>query len=81
MAWFAELNRRRWYCIIEMDAIREFKKKRYDEWWQSLTPEERERVLDQKERERQKNRDEARAAMQEMLMMEALIFNAYCRRH
>lgn len=48
MAWYAELKRRRWYCIIEMDAIHEFKKKLYDDWWQSLTPEEHERVLDQK---------------------------------
>lgn len=81
MAWYAELKRRRWYCIVEMDAIHAFKKKLYDDWWQSLTPEERERVLIQREKERQKNRDEAREAIKHMLIMEAALFDAYCRRH
>lgn len=80
MAWYAELKRRRWYCIIEMDAIREFKKKLYDDWWESLTPEEREHVLDLVEKKRQRERDEAKQAVQQIMLMNETILNLYLRK-
>ena len=44
MAWYAELKRRRWYCIIGIDMIRLYKKKLYDDWYNSLTDEEKQRL-------------------------------------
>ena len=32
MAWYAELVRKRWYCICGIDMIHEYKKKLYDEF-------------------------------------------------
>lgn len=80
MAWYAELKRRRWYCIVEMDAIHAYKKKLHDDWWESLTPEEREHVLDLVEKKRQRERDEAKQAVQQIMLMNETILNLYLRK-
>ena len=48
MAWYAELVRKRWYCICGIDMIHEYKKKLYDDWYNSLTEEEKERLAEEK---------------------------------
>ena len=40
MAWKAECNRRKWYCILEWDAVSWFSEYSYNEWRRSLTPEQ-----------------------------------------
>lgn len=44
MAFYAEMCRRRWYCVKGMQLIRWYKRKLYDDWWNSLTDEEKEIV-------------------------------------
>ena len=55
MAWYTELVRKRWYCICGIDMIHEYKKKLYDNWYNSLTEEEKERLREKEERENFKN--------------------------
>lgn len=55
MAWFAELKRRRWYCICGFSAISWYSKKLYDEWFGSLTEEEK-RILEENKRAREEKR-------------------------
>lgn len=38
MAWKAECNRRKWYCILGWDAASWFSEYNYNEWRRSLTP-------------------------------------------
>ena len=38
MAWKAECNRRKWYCIFGWDAVSWFSEYSYNEWRRSLTP-------------------------------------------
>lgn len=38
MAWKAECNRRKWYCILGWDAVSWFSEYNYNEWRRSLTP-------------------------------------------
>ena len=38
MAWKAECNRRKWYCILGWDAVSWFSEHSYNEWRRSLTP-------------------------------------------
>ena len=40
MAWKAECNRRKWYCILGWDAVSWFSEYSYNEWRRSLTPEQ-----------------------------------------
>lgn len=41
MAWYAELKRRKWYCINGIDMIYIYRKKLYDDWYNSLTEEQK----------------------------------------
>ena len=41
MAWYAELKRRKWYCINGIDMMRIYKQKLYDDWYNSLTDEQK----------------------------------------
>lgn len=53
MAWYAELKRRQWYCIVGLNLRRIYKKKLYDDWWDSLTDEQKQHVEENRIRERE----------------------------
>lgn len=58
MAWYAELKRRKWYCINGVDMIQIYRKKLYDDWYNSLTDEQKQRLEEyRKERAEQRKRD------------------------
>ena len=44
MAWYAELKRRKWYCINSVDMIQLYKQKLYDDWYNALTDEQKQRL-------------------------------------
>lgn len=72
MAWYAELKRRKWYCINGVDMIQLYKKKLYDDWYNSLTDEEKQRLEEyRKEKAEKRNRDTQMA-----LARLGLLFNA-----
>lgn len=79
MAWRAELLRRRWYCIVGIDAVCAYSNKLREDWWISLTPEEHEQILEEKEQQRQKDNKELNTAIAKMLITEAAVFSAYCK--
>lgn len=58
MAWYAELCRRRWYCINGLDMVLWYKRYLYDIWWSSLSEEEKDRITElRKRREERKERE------------------------
>lgn len=73
MAWNAERKRRRWYCVNGWDAILWYDEFLYDQWWNSLTDEEQQKV---KEYERKKRECEERRLQQALSRM-SLIFNTF----
>ena len=73
MAWRAELLRRKWYCIVEIDMIQLYKKHLYDEWYNSLTDEQKERYEEQRIKEQEKAEYEARRAMMKLLMISSIL--------
>lgn len=56
MAWYAELRRRKWYCINRINMIQEYRKMLYDKWYNSLTEEQKIR-LEERKKEHQKEID------------------------
>ena len=56
MAWYAELKRRRWFCIVGIYANISYSNKLYDDWYNSLTDEQKER-LERKKKEREERRE------------------------
>lgn len=75
MAWYAELKRRKWYCINGMDAVATYKKQRYDEWYASLTDEEKELLA----RREQEERERSLKSLQNFIMGTAMIFSQLSR--
>lgn len=57
MAWYAELRRRRWYCINGVDMVLWYKRYLYDIWWSSLSEVEKYAVIERrKQNEKRKER-------------------------
>lgn len=79
MAWYAELKRRKWYCINGIDMIQFYRKKLYDDWYNSLTDEQKQRLEEYRKAKAEKNRREAKEAMQRLLMMSRMVSGLYRR--
>lgn len=73
MAWYVELKRRKWYCINGVDMIRLYKRKLYDDWYNALTDEQKQRLEEYRKSEAEKDSRKARAAIQRLLMMNSII--------
>lgn len=73
MAWYAELKRRKWYCINQFDAIKWYKKYLYDEWYNSLTDEQKERLEEYRRKKKEKTEKEAQEALLRLVQMTAMV--------
>ena len=72
MAWYAELKRREWYCINGIDIIQIYKQKLYNDWYNSLTDEQKQRLEEYRKEKVEKRKREAEMALTRLGMM----FNA-----
>ena len=79
MAWYAELKRRKWYCINGVDMIQIYRKKLYDDWYNSLTDKQKQRLEKYRKEKAKKNQREAREAMQRLLVMAGIVGEIYSR--
>lgn len=79
MAWNAELKRKRWHCINGIDMIRIYSQKLYDDWYNSLTDEQKQRLEEYRKRKLEKSKREARVAIQKLLMMTGMVAGLYNR--
>lgn len=73
MAWNAEKKRRHWYCINGWNAILWYDEFLYNQWWNSLTDDEQQKVKEYKRKERERKEYE----FQQMLSRLDLIFNTF----
>ena len=69
MAWYAELKRRKWYCINGVDMIHVYKRKLYDDWYNSLTDEQKQRLEEYRKAKAEKRKREAEMALARLGMM------------
>lgn len=63
MAWYAELKRRKWYCINGVDMIQIYRKKLYDDWYNSLTDEQKQRLEEHRKERAEKRKRDAEMAL------------------
>lgn len=77
MAWYAELKRKKWYCINGIDMIQLYRKKLYDDWYNSLSDEQKQRLEEYRKAKVEKSRREAREALQRLLMMTGMVAGLY----
>lgn len=69
MAWYAELKRRKWYCINGVDMIRLYRKKLYDDWYNSLTDDQKQRLEEYRKEQAEKRKRDAEMALAQLGMM------------
>ena len=81
MAWYAELIRKRWYCIRGIDMIHEYKKKLYDDWYNSLTEEEKERLAEIKKQKQEKADQELKMILLQLSAMKTLLSGLLSERY
>ena len=82
MAWHAELKRRKWYRIVGMNMIYLYRKKLRDEWYNSLTEEQKQRLEERKKKEAEKADKEFKEAVMRLCSMTNYIRSLnsdYCR--
>ena len=75
MAFYAEMKRRHWYCVNGWNAILWYSDYLYDEWWNSLTDEQREKILERRRKRKEQRAKEAEAALARLLAMTSLVGN------
>lgn len=73
MAWYAELKRREWWCIRGMDMVSWYSDMLYAQWWESLTDEERQRIIDQREKRRKREWEDAMRPLAQLMYTSALL--------
>lgn len=69
MAWFAELKRRKWYCINGVDMIQIYRKKLYDDWYNSLTDEQKQQLEEYRKAKAEKRKRDGEMALARLGMM------------
>lgn len=78
MAYYAELKRRNWYRLNGMrNMIYVYSEMLYDEWYNSLSDEDKQYLEEQKRKRREKEDAELRMLMQRMGLMSAMIRSLY----
>lgn len=75
MAYWAECVRRHWWCVNGFDWISWFSKFHYDNWWNSLTDEQRERIIARRKAKKEKDRKDAITALVSMGVAMACIYD------
>lgn len=73
MAWYAELKRKKWYCINGINMPYLYKKHLYDEWYNSLTEEQKQTLEENRRKQREKDERE----LQQSLMRIAALTGYY----
>lgn len=54
MAFYTELKRRLWYCVNGVNMIQIYRRKQYDDWYNSLSEEDRQYLEEQKKKQKEK---------------------------
>lgn len=84
MAWFAELKRRHWYCINGVDIIRWYKKFLYDNWWNSLSEEDKIKIEEKHKKESEEADRQLRNSLVRLGMITAAVAGLgtpYCNKY
>lgn len=79
MAFYAEMKRRRWYCVIGINMITWYRHKLYDDWYNSLTEEQKQKLEEAKRKRQEQHEKELDAAIKRMAIMTASIIGMSSR--
>lgn len=72
MAWAAELKRRHWYCINGVFMPSVFRKYLYDQWYESLSDEDKQYVTEQRKKRQEQEDRELQDTLREIELVAAM---------
>ena len=75
MAWNAERKRRRWWCVNGWNAIAWYDEYLYIKWWDQLTDEEQQNVIEYEKQRQKHEKEEARQVLMRMKLIVDTIYN------
>lgn len=73
MAFHAELVRRQWFCVNKKTAIFIYSKIRYDEWYATLSEEDKRKLEKQKQERELQRRCEVEDVVSELCIMKKIV--------
>lgn len=73
MAFYAELIRRQWFCVNKRNAIYIYSKIRYDEWYATLSEEDKRKLEKQKQKRELQRRREVEDVITELCIMTKIV--------
>lgn len=73
MAWWAEAKRRHWYCINSVNRIEEYNDWLYQQWWNSLSENQKKDIEEQNRRIRQQNEEKMQALLKEFVKLHMMM--------
>ena len=79
MAFYAEMKRRNWYRVCGINMINEYKRFLYDQWYNSLTEEQKIKLEENKKRREEQRQRELNTELAKIAMMSGMIANLYSR--
>lgn len=79
MAFYAEMKRRNWYCVCGVDMIAEYRHFLYNEWYNSLTEEQKVKLEENKKRREEQRQRELNTALAKLTMMSGMVAGLYAR--
>lgn len=80
MAWYAELKRRKQWAIFGIYMNHWYSDKLYQDWYNSLTPEQLERLKEFRKEQSEKHDRELKQACMNLLSMACAVGSAFSRR-
>lgn len=69
MSWYAELKRRKWYCINGIEMISFYKRKLYDDWYNSLTDKQKQQLEEYRQTKAEKRKRDAEMSLKRFGVM------------
>lgn len=79
MAFYAEMKRRNWYCICGIDMITEYRRFLYNEWYNSLTEDQKAILEENRKRREEQRQRELNTALAKLTMMSGMVAGLYAR--
>jgi hypothetical protein len=73
MAFYAELIRRRWFCVSKRDAIYIYSKILYDEWYATLSEGDKRKLEKQKQKRELQEQREVEDVISELCIMNRIV--------
>lgn len=73
MAWWAEVKRRHWYCINGVNRIEEYNNWLYQQWWNSLSEDQKKDIEEQNRKIQQQNEEKMRALLKGFVKLHTMM--------